>query len=102
IANGEIERINLYAQDFANLEKRGYGWRALDNDDYRAAGAPPSELDDSHASFEKKVEAKLINKFIAEVTVSVRWQENTTKGRELHQMNVPTLISNPKPFFEYK
>lgn len=110
IANGEIERVNLYAGRFEQIETRAYKWVSLSNadpekgQDYLAAKALSVEIPDDlvNAEFQKRVQIQLVNDFLAEVVVSVKWEENTSSGRKQFQMNVPTLISNPKPFREYE
>jgi len=99
-ANGEVEKINLYKGDFDNLNSKGYDWRDLEAKDFPAHGSVPDDY--KNAEYKMKVKIEDVNDFAKKVIVSVQWKENGVGGRKLLQLNVPTVVSNPKYFPKLK
>jgi len=99
-ANGEVEKINLYSGDFDNLNSKAYDWRDMDDKDFPAHKSVPEPY--KNAEYKMRVKVKDINDFAKKIIVSVQWKENTVGGRKQMQLNIPTIVSNPKYFPKLK
>ncbi|MDD2716472.1 MAG: prepilin-type N-terminal cleavage/methylation domain-containing protein [Candidatus Wallbacteria bacterium] len=113
LANGEIERINFYSGAFSNLKASNKGaanwqdkWSPLDPGTDFLANKSVIPQEYLNAEYQKKISIEMVpsgtNNFLAKVNVSIKWHEMTSSGNKGFQLNVPTLIATPKPFFEYK